>query len=464
MAKDTDTIAAISTPTGEGGIGIVRISGPQAIAIANGLLRCTKKEENDYPRSRYLYHGFIKDQSDEIIDEVLISFMYAPNTYTREDVVEINCHGGVFATRAVLKAIMRAGARLAQPGEFTRRAFINGRIDLSKAEAVLSIINARSEKAVKTAARSLQGELYKQIETIRDRIIDTRAPLEALFDYPEEFAACQAERIEVHIDEDIRIIMRGLERLLKGVQSNRAYRDGVTVAILGKPNVGKSSLLNALIRQQKAIVHEIPGTTRDLIEGYMNLGGYPLRILDTAGFQGTENAVEREGIARSEAASAEAELIIVVLDGSQQWSETDERIVSLREKSQGLVIVINKRDLETKIDIMQLKEKYPDAGIVRTSALKEEGIEQLENAIERILDHKMGVSDESSALVSIRHEEIVSEALMIMTQLENDIGKTPLEIVSMELNAAWVKLGEIIGDTISDDLLDRIFSEFCLGK
>jgi len=461
---ENETIAAISTPLGEGGIGIVRLSGPQAFSIANQVFDSPRQRDPDYPKARYLYYGHIKDFQGNIVDEVLTSYMPAPQTYTREDIVEINCHSGIFTLRAIQKLVLDAGARTAEPGEFTKRAFINGRIDLSQAEAVLNMIRARSEEAVKTAARGLQGELMERVESAREQIISLRAPLEASFDYPDEFD--EAEYDYAFLEKGLQELKEYLNDLLKGAEKNRAYQEGVSVAILGKPNVGKSSLLNVLLQQKRAIVHEMPGTTRDLLEGFMNLGGYPIKLVDTAGIQGTCDPVEKQGIDLSRAAAEQARLIILVFDGSMDWSEADEQLANLRRADQGLVVVINKTDLEQKLKPDIIGKRYPEVKIVETSALKGLGIKDLEDAVTAELDRIFGEEslDESPVVVSIRHEGVILEAREYIEKAIAALRRQPLEIVSLELQNAWYKLGEITGDTVNEDLLDKIFSEFCLGK
>lgn len=460
--QGNDTIAAISTPLGEGGIGIVRMSGPGAFRIALQVFDCPACENSSFPEPRRLYHGYIRDREGQRIDEVLTAFMPAPHTYTREDIVEINCHSGILTLRIILKLVLENGARLAEPGEFTRRAFINGRIDLSQAEAVMNIVRARSEEAVHAATRALQGELAGRINRIRDHIISLRAPLEAWFDYPEEY-----EDEFPGLDQlkgGLQQIREDINNLLQGVERDRAYQEGVSVAIIGRPNVGKSSLLNALLRQQRAIVHEIPGTTRDMLEGFMNLGGYPIRLVDTAGIQGTEDPVEREGIERSRAAAGLARLLIIVLDGSAPWTGEDREIAMLRSPDQGLVIVLNKRDLGKKVSVDKLKELHPDAAIVETAAITGAGIDELEKAVTEQLDSLLGIPTESPAIVTIRHEETLKDALNSIDSAEQALETQPPELVSTELHDAWTRLGEITGDTVSEALLDKIFSEFCLGK
>lgn len=460
--QENDTISAISTPLGEGGIGIVRLSGPDAFAVADRIFDCPKNSDPGFPEPRRLYYGHIRDNDGEIIDEVLVSYMPAPHTYTREDIVEINCHSGILTLRAILRIVLNSGARLAEPGEFTKRAFLKGRIDLSQAEAVMNIIRARSEEAVKIAARTLQGDLAGKVGRVREELIDLRAPLEAWFDYPEEFSGDipGSDRIKLKLHE----LQKVLQDLVQGVERSRAYQEGVSVAIIGRPNVGKSSLLNALLRQQRAIVHEIPGTTRDMLEGNMNLGGYPISLVDTAGIQGTEDPVEQQGIERSRAAAERARLLVVVLDGSSPWTQEDAEIAGLRNPDQGLVVVINKVDLEQKIPAATVKKIFTDAEIVKTAALTGVGIDLLEEAVTRQLDLVLGTTGESPLLVSIRHEEIIRGAMLNIENAIYAVDTQPLELVSLELQIAWNLLGEITGETVTEPLLDKIFSEFCLGK
>jgi tRNA modification GTPase len=457
-----DTIAAISTPLGEGGIGIVKISGSESFKLAQKIFQNCHSSKSGYPQPRHLYHGHVADMDGNIVDEVLVSFMPAPQTYTREDVVEINCHSGIITLRAILKIVLSSGARLAEPGEFTKRAFLNGRIDLAQAEAVMNIIRARSEKAAKTAARILKGDLHLAIDQLRSKIIALRAPLEAMLDYPEEYD--ESDDTGLTLADGIRSVRGEILELLKGADISRAFQDGVSVAIVGKPNVGKSSLLNALLRQQKAIVHEMPGTTRDLLEGYINMGGYPLRLIDTAGIQDTEDPVEKEGIERTKFAATEAQLLIIVMDGSVKLSGEEYEMADLVNAEQGLVVVINKIDLIQNLKDREIENLFAEATIVHTSALTGEGINKLEQGVAMQLDKKFGSFPESPVIVNIRHECILSDTLEIIDSIIEAFNNMPLELVSEELQRAWHKLGEITGDAVSDKLLDKIFSEFCLGK
>ncbi|HHX74496.1 MAG: tRNA uridine-5-carboxymethylaminomethyl(34) synthesis GTPase MnmE [Firmicutes bacterium] len=458
----SDTITAISTPMGEGGIGIVRMSGPDAFRIARKIFFTSKSNQPDFPRSHFLYHGYIVDGQGDPIDEVLLSFMKAPHTYTREDTVEINCHSGVFTLRLILDLTIKNGARLAEPGEFTRRAFLNGRIDLSRAESILHVIRARSAEGVKQAALNLQGRLYRKTTGIRDSIITTLARVDAVIDFPEDVEADLL--FFKQVKDELEAISRTLQELIATAERGRAYREGIDTAIVGRPNVGKSSLLNALLRQQRAIVHDMPGTTRDLLEGYLLIGGYPLRLIDTAGIHDTANPVEQIGITRTKEAVAAARLLLVVLDGSQPLQKADEAVMDLVAEEHKLIIVVNKKDLKPLLNISALEQRFPGVKVVRTAAIAGEGIQLLEESIVELLDQSFTSSGEPAQLLSMRHEIAAKEALVSVKNAIEACESRPLEFVSLELREAWHKLGEITGDTVDDQLLDKIFSEFCIGK
>ncbi len=461
--SEGDTIAAISTPVGEGGIGIVRISGKDAFSIGKKMFLPWRKPSRGYPRSHYLYYGHILSGNSDRLDEALVTFMRAPRTYTREDSVEINCHSGILTLRVILKRALEEGARMAGPGEFTRRAFLNGRIDLSQAESVLKIIRARSDEAVKKAVLNVGGHLSKEIGELREGILNILIRLEAHLDFPEDLED------EVKLDdktreEMIRIVER-LGKLTDGAERGRVMQEGLITAIAGKPNAGKSSLLNALLKEQRAIVHEIPGTTRDLLEGFITVCGYPLRLIDTAGIHGTDDPVEKEGVLRARGAITEARLLIVVLDGSTSWSEDDESVASLLRPGQLVVVVINKMDLDQKIDRSRVTEHFQGYPLVQTSATLNQGIDLLEDVIVNLLDKNLGpVAAESPAIVTLRHAGIILEARTLMEKALQANEYWPLELVSLDLKDAWLRLGEISGENISGEILDRIFSEFCIGK
>lgn len=461
--SDLDTIAAISTPIGEGGIGIVRISGTEAFAIGKKIFKPRREQGPDYPRSHHLYYGHIVSAENEVIDEVLAAFMKAPRTYTREDIVEINCHSGILTLRLILKRVLESGARLAQPGEFTRRAFLNGRLDLSQAESILKIIRARSDEAVKIGLSNLQGRLSREIGRIRDKIMAVLARIEARLDFPEDVE----EEIDPdrEVKEELEEIVAELSDLAAGAERGRALQEGLYTAIIGKPNAGKSSLLNALLREERAIVDEVPGTTRDLLEGFLTVKGYPLCLIDTAGIHRTDDPVERKGISRAKGAVERARLLIVVLDGSTGWSKEDQAVADLIQPEQLAVIVINKMDLPLRIGVEEVQARLPGHPVVLTSATENRGIERLEETIGSLLDRKLGGKDsESPAMVSLRHAAIAREAQELVCGALRALPRQPLELLSIDLKEAWLKLGEITGETVSEELLDRIFSEFCIGK
>ncbi len=458
---DNDTIAAISTPLGQGGIGIIRISGSNSYQTAQSVFTSSKPGSEDFPIPRYLYHGYIKNNRGKLLDEVLVSFMPAPNTYTREDTVEINCHSGIYTLKNILEAVLGNGARLAEPGEFTKRAFLNGRIDLSQAEGVMNIIRARSEEAANIATRTIMGDLSAKIRDLRDELIALRAPMEASFDYPEEF---EDDHRPMKVKGAVRLLCGRLRKMLEGAERNRAYQEGVSIAIVGRPNVGKSSLLNALLGQQKAIVHDAPGTTRDLLEGHLTIGGYPVKIIDTAGIQGSSDPVELEGIERARRAAAEAQLIMVVLDSSQPLTIEDLELIKIGEAGQDKLVVLNKADLKMKVNRKELDNIFPEMNILSTAALYDKGLGLLTGKIVSILDHRFCQPDESSLLVSIRQENLMRKVLMSLETIAEQYETLPEELTAFHLEEAYNLLGEIIGETISDALLDKIFSEFCLGK
>lgn len=396
------------------------------------------------------------------MDEVLVSFMPSPATYTREDLVEINCHSGVVIIKSILRVFLAMGLRLADPGEFTKRAYLNGRIDLSQAEAVIGLVRARSEEALKASLRTLLGGLAGTVKAVRENIVAIRAPIEAAIDYPEEFNEQVPDRTAV--TRELIAIKETLAGLIKGINRSRAYHEGVPVAIIGKPNVGKSSLLNRLLGQQRAIVHETPGTTRDLLDGFTNLGGYPLQLIDTAGIQGSDDPVEQVGIELALLAAAEAKLILFVIDGSVDYDRELLNSSTLLQHGQRLVIVVNKSDLPRKIDLELLQEEQPSIKVVLLSALTGDGMTELENGVASELDLLFGAGQETPLLISIRQESVISDVIQNVDEALKVLGNEPVEIFSLILQGAWIRLGEITGETANDDLLDRVFSEFCLGK
>lgn len=456
-----DTIAAISTPPGRAGIGIIRISGKDAVKIAALLFRSPRGQALSSFRPRYLHYGFIVDpEGEKRVDEVLLSYMPAPRSYTAEDVVEINCHGGFYATRRVLELVLKAGARLAEPGEFTKRAFLNGRLDLAQAESVMDIIDARTDKGLSVAVRQLEGKLSGRLRGCMDRLLSLLAHIEASIDFPEyDIPELAPERI----GEECRLVLREIEDLLATARTGRIYREGVETVIVGKPNVGKSSLLNALLREQRAIVTELPGTTRDVIEEYLNVKGVPLKIIDTAGIREAKDLVEQIGIEKAKEYLQRADLILFVVDVGQGITEEDEEIISFLS-GRKCIVVINKIDIKEP-DPEFLRRLPPGCPVVRISVLENRGLEELEDTILRMVVDE-NIDPVSDVVVSnLRHQQALEKARRhlqeVLAGLENG---EDLDLLAIDLRAAWESLGEITGETIDESIVDQIFSQFCIGK
>jgi tRNA modification GTPase len=483
-----DTIAAISTPLGRSGIGIVRLSGKDAIKIADGIFISPKKKKiKQMPTHRIIFGHIINPLNKEVVDEALVSLMKAPNTYTKEDIVEINCHGGTVPLRRVLELVLNSGARLAEPGEFTQRAFLNGRIDLAQAEAVLDVINALTDQGQKAAMTQLRGGLSKKLETIREQLIDLTAFVEAHIDFPEEdIEALSLKKME---KKALRI-QQHLKRLIDSSRYGMVLREGLKTAIIGRPNVGKSSLLNALLEHDRAIVTEMPGTTRDVIEEYLNINGLPVKIMDTAGIRNVENIAEKEGVKRSLNAMEDADLVLLILDGSSALQKTDKELID-RSAAKNTIFVINKIDLPQKMDwnvgaglvpapmkgnhkgspyeiLGQARndatEIFLKQTLVRISAKKGTGIEKLKKKIVDTVLHGH-IESNADAVTNIRHVHALEKALVSINSFLTAVtNKTSPEFLSVELRDALDAIGEIIGVTTTDDILNRIFSNFCIGK
>ncbi|MFQ6014779.1 MAG: tRNA uridine-5-carboxymethylaminomethyl(34) synthesis GTPase MnmE [Anaerolineae bacterium] len=455
-----DTIAAVSTPLGEGGIGIVRMSGSRALSILQKLFapgRDALPPSSPPPLvPKRLYYGRIVDPvSREAVDEVLVSYMKAPHTYTREDVVEINCHGGIVPLRRVLELTLHHGARLAQPGEMTLRAFLNGRLDLAQAEAVLDIVRAKTEAGLRVAVEQLGGRLSEEVRSVRQGLVNVLAYLEASIDFTED------EIPEQDIGPDLERACLGLERLLAHADRGIIYRQGIRTAIVGRPNVGKSSLLNALLRFSRAIVTPVPGTTRDTLEETVNLRGIPLVLVDTAGIAASENMVERLGIERSRQALEQADLVLMMVDGSEPLTSADEEIAAL-VGNRPAILTINKIDRPQAVNSLTL---LPDAPRVKISALSGEGLDTLETIIVETIFSGQIVSSDEPLVSNPRHKEILQRALgHVRAALETHSSGMAADFVSIDVVAAVNALGEITGETASEDLLETIFSNFCIGK
>lgn len=456
----TDTIAAISTALGEGAIGIVRLSGPQAIAIANRVFKGRNLEK---VASHTIHYGHIMDvQSTHIIDEVLVSVMRAPRSFTTEDIVEINCHGGIISVQRILEAVLLQGARLAEAGEFTKRAFLNGRIDLSQAEAVMDLIHAKTTRAMDASMNQLNGSLSSKIHALREEMLQTLAQVEVTIDYPEyddveelslNELAKTAKRVKQHIAQ-----------ILRQAQHGKLFREGIKTAIVGRPNVGKSSLLNVLTGEDKAIVTDIEGTTRDTIEEYVNVHGVPLKLIDTAGIRQTDEIVEQIGVEKSRKMIAEADLIILLLNAAEDLNDVDKELLDLTQQKTRIV-VLNKQDLDVKIQPIDLKQWANTEDIIGTSMIQESGVEILENLIESKFMQGDLQSADVNYLLNTRHTQLLSHAMM---SLEEVIQATelalPVDLIQIDYTKAWDLLGEIIGESVQDELLTKLFSQFCLGK
>jgi tRNA modification GTPase len=455
-----DTIAAISTPLGVGGIGIVRISGPQAREILGKVFR--RRRGRGPLFSHRLYLGEILRPRDGAgIDEVLAAFMEKPRTYTREDVVEIQAHSGLLVLQEILDAVLQSGARLAEPGEFTKRAFLNGRIDLTQAEAVIDLIQSKTRRSLELANAQRQGRLSAEVRRIRDDLLNFMALLEAGIDFPEEEVP---ELAGGEIQARLRQGLEKLDALLGTYDQGKIYREGISAVIIGRPNVGKSSLLNALLREDRAIVTPIPGTTRDVIEEVVNVRGIPLKIMDTAGLRHTQEPVEVEGVRRTRDRLARADLIIWVVDGSEPITTQDLEILP-EVQTRKAVVAINKNDLPQRLNPRDLGEHLPGAPLIPVSALHHSGIDRLEGAIrELVLDGRQDSSAEV-LLSNLRHKRALERAREGLEQaLEASQVNLSAEFISVDLGRALQSLGEIVGETTTEDILERIFSQFCIGK
>ena len=456
---ENDTISAISTANGEAGIGIVRISGDRSIEIADSIFKGIKKSLKESP-NRQLIYGHIYD-ADKVIDEVLIVKMLAPYTYTREDVVEIYCHGGIISVRKILDLTLERGARLADRGEFTKRAFLNGRLDLTQAEAVIDIIKSKSEIAHDMSIRQLEGSLKGELDKVKDDLISMQALIVANIDFPEdEIEEATYSKLKDYAD-------RGLERvekLIKNSTRGLLLRDGINTTILGKPNVGKSSLLNGLLRFEKAIVTDVAGTTRDIISDYINLDGLLLKLTDTAGIRSTDDIVEKIGVDKAKEEIETSDLIIAIFDGSREFNEDDRQIVKLIENKK-TIILVNKSDLEQKVNEDDIKALIGDRAYLRTSLMKADEISKIEDLIKEMFFEGKIEQTRDVYVNNLRHVRALKDTRNALLDVIDDINnETFLDLMEVNLNMALNYLGEITGETTNEDILDKVFSEFCIGK
>ena len=462
ITRGFDTIAAISSAPGEGAIGIVRLSGDDALAIADKVYKLGQKKLSTQD-SHTIHYGHIVDPKDgQEIDEVMVSVMREPKTFTREDIVEINTHGGIVATNRVLELVLREGATLAEPGEFTKRAFINGRIDLTQAEAVMGLIRAKTDRSMDLAVKQLDGKLSNLIENLRQDILNTLAQVEVNIDYP-EYDDVEEMTLKL-LGEKTTIIKNRIDGLLSTAKQGKILRDGISTAIVGRPNVGKSSLLNALLREEKAIVTDIEGTTRDTVEEYINIRGVPLKLVDTAGIRDTEDVVERIGVERSKKALKEAELVLLLLNQSEALTAGDRELLALTQDHKR-IIIMNKIDLPNQLLKESLLEWVEEDEIIATSMMTQEGIDALE---EKIADYFFsGQSGEKDAtyVSNARHIDLLQKASQSLDEVKNGIDMgMPVYLIQIDCTRAWEILGEIIGENAPDELLTQLFSQFCLGK
>lgn len=456
----TDTIAAIATAMGNSGIGIVRISGDEAVSVAERVFQSKDgKKKLSEVESHTIHYGFICD-GEEVIDEVLVMVMRGPKSFTAEDTIEIDCHGGMLVTKRILEVVLKAGARLAEPGEFTKRAFLNGRIDLSQAEAVIDVIHAKNEYALKSSVGQLRGSISKKVRDLREKILYEIAFIESALDDPEHISLDgYEERLLVVVKE----IERELSKLVRSSANGRVVSEGVKTVILGKPNAGKSSLMNVLVGEDRAIVTDIEGTTRDILEEHIYLQGISLRIVDTAGIRSTEDVVEKIGVSRAMDAAMDADLIIYVVDASRPLDENDFQIMEFI-KGKKAVVLLNKSDLEQVVSLEEIKEKSGHS-VIAVSAKEETGIDVLEEEIKSLFYEGEIDFNDQILITNVRHAQALRDALESIRMVERSIESgMPEDFFSIDLMNAYEKLGLIIGEAVEDDLVNEIFSKFCMGK
>ena len=454
-----DTIAAISTPPGEGAISIVRLSGETALDVANAVFK--GKDLSQVPSHTINYGHIIDPSNDETLDEVMVSVMRAPKTFTREDVIEINCHGGIVATNRILQLLLGSGARLAEPGEFTKRAFLNGRIDLTQAESVMDLIRAKTDRAMQVAVNQLDGNLNHLITNLRQEILEVLAQVEVNIDYPEYDTD---EMTTQMLLEKAELVKKSVAQLLQTAGQGKVLREGLATAIVGRPNVGKSSLLNHMLHEDKAIVTDVAGTTRDVLEEYVNVRGVPLKLVDTAGIHDTEDKVEKIGVERSRQAITKADLILLVLDQSHALTAEDRQLIAATADKKRIVI-LNKQDLPAALDQAELRQLVSADEIIETSVPTSAGMDALD---ERIAELFFGGIENSQSTVMVSNSRQIGLLRQAQASLDAVIdgihAGMPVDLVQIDMTAAWDQLGEITGDAAPDELITQLFSQFCLGK
>jgi tRNA modification GTPase trmE len=452
-----DTIAAISTPKGEGGIGIIRISGDKSFEILDKIFK-PKNPNKDLGFYQFNY-GFIHD-GEKVIDESMVVRMKAPKTYTCEDVVEINCHGGQFVTQKVLELVLKNGARHAEQGEFTKRAFMNGRIDLSQAEAVMDLIQGKTEKSISLSLDQLRGDLRDKINSFKKALLDITAHVNVVLDYPEEGID---DPLPVELRDNLEAVYEEATRLIESYDKGKKIKEGIKTVIVGKPNVGKSTLLNSLLREERAIVTHVAGTTRDVIEEVINIKGIPLVLVDTAGIRQTDDIVENIGVEKSKEFIEKADLVLLVLDASRELEDEDREVINqINENHKKVIVLLNKIDLERKIDL----DEYNFENIVEISAQKNVGIEDMEEKIYSfIVDEKVEDSSEKLIITNVRHKMALEKTKDAIRNIFETIDMgLPMDLISVDLKEALDSLSEITGEISSEDILDHVFGNFCVGK
>ncbi|MFH1782194.1 MAG: tRNA uridine-5-carboxymethylaminomethyl(34) synthesis GTPase MnmE [Candidatus Omnitrophota bacterium] len=459
-----DTIAAISTPPGEGGIGIVRLSGNDALKIVSKIFVARKNKKISSLRTYTIHYGYIVDKDKNKIDEVILSIMRSPRSYTREDVVEINCHSGIVSLKKILDLVLDNGARLAEPGEFTKRAFLNGRIDIMQAEAVLDIIRAKTELSLRAAINTLEGNFSKKVNDIREELLEVFSILEASIDFIDEEDVPRKNKLDIL--KRLNNIKSHIVRLVKTAKEGKVLRQGIKTVICGSPNVGKSSLMNALLKDARSIVTHIPGTTRDTIEEIVNIKGIPIVLVDTAGINDTDCPVEKEGVRRSHVSIENSDFVLMVLDHNRKIKKADLEIARKIKDKQNIIIVINKKDLKKRIDVKKIKGALQKRPVIYTSAINMSGIDELEEKIKDIIFEgnvpqagDANTSNDRQISLLKRGLEDIEEAINLLRK--KGIG---IECVSLIVRSSLEKIGEITGHTLTEKALDRIFSEFCIGK
>lgn len=459
---NTDTIAAIATAMSNSGIGIIRVSGNESIEIVDHIFKNSKKENSlKRYKSHTIHYGFIYDE-DKILDEVMVSVFKSPHSFTTEDTVEINCHGGILVLQKILELLIRNGARLAQPGEFTKRAFLNGRIDLSEAEAVMDLISSQNEMALQSSVKQLQGSVSDKVKELRSEIIYEIAFIESALDDPEHISL---DGFTERLENKIEFLSSSVDKLLSTAENGKMIREGIRTVIVGKPNAGKSSLLNLLAGEEKAIVTEIAGTTRDIIEENINLKGIHLHIIDTAGIRKSDDVVEQIGVEKAKKYTADADLVIYVLDSSVPLDQNDYDIMEMiREKK--CIILFNKTDMESLVSFDDLKDKTDDSHImIKISAKENTGIDDFEKAVEKMFFQGKIQENDEVMITNMRHKEALLEVKESLLQVKKSLDAgMPEDFYSIDLMSAYQSLGRIIGEETSEDLVNEIFSKFCMGK